>query len=756
MARVALNYPTFGRGEVSPQMFGRVDIEPYNSCLQKCRNSWVRPFGAVSRIAGTEYITSTKNNGKARLLKFVFSATDSYMIECGIGYFRFYQDGGYIVDGNNNVYEIQNPFTTEAQLASIQYVQLDDVIKIVYKDDLTNTNKPLELIRRAANNWVLRAVDFKCTPFLDENLTDTTLMANASTGNNVDLSASQPIFNSAHVGSFWKLGDKTTVDNVEKQGYFKITAFVDSTHVKIKILWKLSTTSATKIWSEGAWGDYRGYPSSVGLIDGRLYYARTPNSPRNVYGSRPYAYEDFTPAVSDENSGAVNIELATNSSGDGSDIKWLIGSNFLLAGTYGSEFVIKGSGDSGITPTDISARARSNWGVEPIQPIAIDSMIHFVQRTGKKVRQFVYDYYLDAYKAIDISLYSEHLLESPVKAIAYQKNPDSILWCMREDGKVAGLTLETNQQVQAWCLLEFSGVVESIETIPSYNGLYDEVYFIVKRKINGQTVRHIERMQDIITPEIQPLCWYVRDGLYYNAYAATSGKTLTLSAKTGNITITASASAFSATQVGRRIRCIDTEFNILGEAEITEYTSATQVKAKVRKDFDKTSYSGGTWGVSVMSLSGLNHLEGETIQIYADGAVRPEVKVLSGGVVLQHDGFYILAGLGYRSYIKPLPFEGGSENGTSTGKRKRVNELSLRVWRTLGCSVGYDAEHMQKVQYRSATTPMGTPQKLFTGIIPNIKFNQGWTWDASVTIEQREPLPMNILAIVPLDNVSDK
>lgn len=590
MSRVSPIYPTFARGEVSPLMFGRVDIEPYASCLDKCRNSWVRPFGVVSRIAGTEFLSGTKNNSKARLLKFVFSPTDSYIIECGAGYFRFFNNGGYIVDGNGNPYEISNPFTEE-QLASIQYVQLDDVIKIAYKDDTNNANKPLELIRHAANNWELKEVNFSCTPFLNENLTSTTLMASGATGN-ITVSASSPIFNSKHVGSMWRLGGTTTEDNVERQGFFKITSFTDSTHVNATVMWKLSTTSATKIWSEGAWGDYRGYPSIIGLMDGRLYYGRTPNSPRNIFGSRPYAYEDFTPAVANENAGAINIELATNASGDGSDIKWIIGSNFLLVGTYGSEFVVKGSGDSGITPTDVSARARSNWGVEPIQPITVDSMIHFVQRTGKKIRQFTYDYYLDAYKAVDVSLYSEHLFDSPIIDIAHQKNPDSILWCLREDGKIAGLTLETNQQIQAWCLMEFNGVVESLETIPSYNGLYDEVFLIVKRQINGQTVRHVERIQDIITPEIQSLCWYVRDGLYYSAFEATEGVSLTLSGTSGEVTATSSTAMFNASSVGRRIRAVDEELNIKGEMTITEFVSTTQVRGVTKLNFDQTSYAG--------------------------------------------------------------------------------------------------------------------------------------------------------------------
>lgn len=750
MARVSPIYPTFARGEVSPLMFGRVDIEPYSACLDKCRNAWVRPFGVVSRVAGSEFITTAK--GKARLLKFVFSAFDSYMIECGAGYFRFFNDGGYIVNANGSIYEITNPFTEE-QLASIQYVQLDDLIKIVYKDDENNTNKPLELIRKAANDWELREVSFKCTPFLDENITDTTLMASGTEGN-ITVSASSPIFNKGHVGTYWWLGSKTTVDNLEKQGFFKITGWTDSTHVTAVVQHKLSTASATKEWGEGAFGGYRGYPSAIGLMDGRLYYGRTPNSPRNIYGSRPYAYEDFTPAIDNEDSGSINVEMATNANGDGSDIKWIIGTNYMLVGTFGGEFVVKGSGDAGITPTDITARARSNWGVEAIQPIVVDSMIHFVQRTGQKIRQFTYDYYLDSYKAVDVSLYSEHLFESPIVDIAYQKNPDSILYCLREDGKVAALTLETTQQIQAWCLLEFDGVVESLETIPSRNGLYDEVYMIVRREINGQTVRHIERVQDLITPEIQSKCWYVRAGLHYDAFSETEGQDLTLSGTSG--VVTATASGFSADMVKRRIRFCDDALNVLGEMIITEYVNATTVKGKVVKDFPQTTLKGGYWGVSVADIAGMEHLEGREVQILADGAVQSPKTVENGGFTLDLDAFYIIAGLGYQTYIKTMPLEAGSENGTAVGKRKRINELSMRVWRTSGCRIGYNLENLQRVKYRDPEVPMGLPAPLFTGIIPNNKFNQGWVWEASITVEQSEPLPMNILAISPIINEVDK
>jgi hypothetical protein len=758
MARVAPLYPTFARGEISPLMFGRSDVEAYASCLDKCRNCWVRPYGVVSRVAGTEYINTAR--GKARLLKFVFNAKDSYIIECGAGYFRFYRNGSYVVTNLGAIYEISNPFT-EAQLSTIQYVQLDDVLKIVYEDDSGKTNEPLELIRRASNDWVLQKVSFKCTPFLDANTTATTLTASADSGT-ITVTASAALFEQSHVGSFWKMGGTVTIDDEERQGFFKITAVTDSTHATAVVQSKLSATTATNVWSEGAWSKKHGFPSKIALFEGRLYYARTPSNPRNVYGSHPYAYEDFTPAVNNEASGAINIELAASAAGDGSAIQWMNGANVLIAGTYGSEFVIRG-GDSGITPSTVTANAKTNWGSEPIQPPTLGSLVYFVQRTGKKVRQFSYDYTLDTYKAIDVSLYSEHLLESPIVAVAYQKAPDSVVYCLRTDGKVAALTIETEQQVQAWSLLEFDGFVESVETVPSYNGEYDEVYFIVRRVINGQTVRYVERIQDPITPEIQSKCWYVRSGLHISAFEDTALLGLTISDTVGEstVTLTTTTAYFDDWMLNRRVRVIDDMMNLVAEYKIETVSanglSATATVIKAADVENPYSVAAGHWGVSLKYISGLDHLVGKSVQILADGAVQTARTVANNGQIeLETDAFYIIVGLGYRSYMKTMPLEAGSENGTSVGKRKRINEMALRVWRTSGCRVGGSLDNLQNVRYRDPATPMGMPQTLFTGIVSNIKYNQGWTWDANITIDQKEPLPMNILAIAPIINEVDK
>jgi hypothetical protein len=975
-------------------------------------------------------------------------------------------------------------------------VQLDDIIKLTcLPDNRGNSSaKPKELIRRASNDWVFRDVEFKETPYLDQNTTDITMTPSAATGSSITITASSDYFNADMVGANMWIGTKVTDSDTNKdvQGYVQITGYTSATKVTAKVMSKLSGTTATKLWGEGAFSDYRGYPAVVALYDGRLYYARTPEQPRNIYGSKPYAYETFTPAVDNEDDAGINIQLATNANGDGSDIKWMIGASYLLCGTYGGEFVIRGSGDGAITATDISARQRTNWGGEPVQPIVAGTFVHFLQRNGNKLRQFQYDFYYDSYKAVDVSIFSEHLLSSPIKEMALQKNPDSIIYLMREDGKVVMLTLEQDQSVQAWSLLEELGAeVESIQTIPSYNGNYDEVYMLMNRKTletefsyqcsnpdltitdnytetketigqevitltyngtngvwttpestelethlsvtssnpflnptttysstkpntgqitetlkcigqsgyetntyriqqvgiptfdenegvvtsfesgyyeanenlaenhsisitfrtgdsladldyiasnkynpyayisinivydgserhtvkvcptaeeliwfetalkprtwyqitgymsglsaiwtlqdfstgnletienfgdlyawnvngtvigahrdeitgsftdkfsgmiglsisdlggqplavpktawvvngtqniidiasenykitlsepphvndelfctwttisgyaepsdydltitgtpsNGDTItltydtdftgtqRFIERMCDPITPDNQNNWWYVRSGLKYDGFELTKGNNLTLSGNQGTVTATADNNIFSSSMIGNRIRFVDSDYNILGEGTITAYTDETHVTLDITTYFQSSTMTGGSWGISTDTLSGLDHLDGREVQVYAD-TVEQENKTVVDGSITIDDAFIVVVGLPYTSYITTMPMEAGSQNGTAVGKRKRISEMAIRVWNTIGVKVGRDLNNLYDTIYKQ--------KEPFTGVIPNIKYNQGWVWDANITVEQSHPYPMNILSIAPIVTEVDK
>jgi|GEM_PF-1085088 len=760
MARVADYYPAFSRGEVSPLMVGRLDMEQYKYCCKSARNGYIRPYGCFSRLPGTEFIKSTKGNGKAVLLKFGFSASDVFVIECGAGYFRFIHNGGQVLDKDGEVYEIENDFT-EKQLDTIFQVQIDDILKFTYLADNeeNNNNKPKELIRKGYNDWEFRNVEFKETPYLDLNLTTTTVASSGTTGQ-VTLTASADLFKAGHVGANWRLGGTTVQNGKDVQGFVKITAVTGPRTATAQVQSPLSSGAATRDWFEGAWSDVRGYPSAIGLLDGRLWYGRTPNNPRTLDGSKFFAYEVFTPPVNNEDDGAVRITLGNNATSDSSEIKWIMGTDVLVVGTFGGEFLVKGTGDLAITQVDHSAKQRTSWGSEHVKPSFIGSFVNFIQRGARKLRQIQYEDSIGTYKAVDISVFSEHLMESGIKTQEVQRNTDSILYLLRHDGKMALATIEQDQQVNAWSLWEDESdvVIEDIAIVPSYDDAYDEVYLIVRREIEGETVRYIERMRNMVTPENQQDCWYLRSALQFDAYKLTEGIKLEINNTIG--AFVASDDIFKHEHIGRSIRATSLSGEILGHALITDFLSPTAVKARIEKSFNTNEHKGGTWGISVKEISGLEHLEGKKPDIFADGAhIKAQVGseiVKDGKIILETDCFKVLTGLSYVSYFEPLPIEVGSQNGTAVGKRKRVSEMAVRVWRSLGLRIGRDLEDLQQVQYRDQSTPLGVPENLYTGLLENIKFNGGWEWEAGFVIEQSKPLPMNILAVAPIVNTVDK
>ena len=429
----------------------------------------------------------------------------------------------------------------------------------------------------------------------------------------------------------------------------------------------------------------------------------------------------------------------------------------LATGTFGGEF-ISSSGTNGIslTPDNANAIRQTGWGSRNIQPQKIANFIYYVQRASRKIRELFYFWDLDTYKSVDMTILSEHITESGIINIAYQQNPDTTLYCVREDGQIATLVREEDQQVKAWTRQVTDGWYRSAATIPSFLGPYDEVWVVVQRTINGVNRRYMERFEDPIVPDRQEECFYVDSGLKYSSYDQTTGISITLSALTGAITITASGAIFQTNDVGQRIRGINSDGDYVGEVLISGYTSPTIVTGTTTYDFDSLTYAANLWGVSVTTLSGLDYLEAKTVSILGDGAVQTQKVVASGDVVMERDAFEISVGLPYRSTIKTLSIESGSATGTAQGKKKRLYQLGLRVFKTLGIKVGGSVDKLFNVTLRDPQTLMGTPEALVSDTIPNVRFTGGWVYEGKVVIVQDNPLPMHILDIMPLLKTMDK
>jgi hypothetical protein len=243
-----------------------------------------------------------------------------------------------------------------------------------------------------------------------------------------------------------------------------------------------------------------------------------------------------------------------------------------------------------------------------------------------------------------------------------------------------------------------------------------------------------------------------------NSYLETDGIDISLSATAGTITLTATAPIFIAANVGNRVRIIDEDYTVLGEAEIDVVSSSTVAIATTRLPFSVTSADGGEWGIAVEEIIGLDHLEAKTVTVLADGGVDKPNKVVSSGTIsLEYDAFEIVAGLPYRQKIKTLPREEGSQRGTALGKVQRINELAIQVNRSYkGFTVGGSLDTLDQVAFRDPATPLGEVEPLFTGVIANIPFNGGYAIGAQAYIVNDDPLPVEILSIKYTVDTKDK
>ncbi len=245
------------------------------------------------------------------------------------------------------------------------------------------------------------------------------------------------------------------------------------------------------------WNAARGYPGAVCFHEDRLIFAGSPAQPQSVWGSVTGDYENFAVGSPDDASISFTINSGLNDS-----ILWMHSTKDLILGTLSSEIRVNG-GQTGvsISPTRIDAKKQSTFGCAPIQPIQIVNSIMILQREQRKLRQFTYSFYVDMYEGTDLTILAEHVTFSGIKEMAYQQEPDSVFWCVLNNGGLIGLTYDKGNEVTAWhrhISNDESGLPAtfiSVCSIPDVVSLSDQIWLLVERFVNGQEVFYIEMMQ---------------------------------------------------------------------------------------------------------------------------------------------------------------------------------------------------------------------------------------------------------------------
>ena len=768
MARVAAQLTNFTGGELSPRLDGRNDLTKYSSGCKTLENFIIYPHGSAARRPGTTFVAEVKNhNKKARLIPFEFSTTQTYILEFGDQIIRIYKDQGQVQSGGSAV-EVVTPYL-EAELFQIKFAQSADVMYI------THPSHPVKKLSRTSHtSWTLTDCSFTKGPMQDANVTTTTLNPGQSAvGTGVSLVASATTginsgsgFLSTDVGRFVFLNS----------GYAKITAVADTTNATIEILTALSSASATEDWRLGAFSDTTGHPSCVTFFEQRLVFAGTTNQPQTIFFSKSGDYENMDAniggTVADDD--AIIYTIASNQV---NAIRFMTATRTLIIGTAGGEFTVSGGGtDSAITPTNILIKKQSNHGSANVDAIAVGNATLFLQRAKRKIRELAYNFDVDGYIAPDMTILAEHITEGGVSQIAYQQEPNQIIYAVRGDGELIGLTYQREQQVTAWHRQVFGGKFnQATITVTDFANITNNTKIVLTKSDGSSTTFnsatsatsgkfHTTSSNNQTATNLKTLVDADSD---FTATVASNVVTIkeTTPEATGFLTITTGdetrlASTNESKAVCESVAVIptdDTEYEVYVIIKRT-INGATKRYIEVLNTFDFTETDNTTFnfldsqlsysGSSTTTLSGLSHLEGQTVSILADGATHPNKIVSSGEITLDRAVTKAKVGLSYSSILQTMRLDAGSQNGTSQGKTKRIYEITIRLFESVGVEVGESLNNMERIPFRTSADPMDQGIPPFTGD-KAVEFRGNYDTDGFIFVRQTQPLPLTILSLYP-------
>lgn len=461
-------------------------------------------------------------------------------------------------------------------------------------------------------------------------------------------------------------------------GYVRVTSYTNSQSVNIEVLKDLGSTNATTQWSEGEWSDAKGFPSGVALSEGRLCFGGI----GKIICSISDAYESFDDEIEGD-SGLISRDLG---SGAINDVTWLVSLYRLFAGT---DTAVKGvkttSFEEPMTPTNLRIVEPSTQSCYPIPPAKLDKKAIFVQGAGTRVFQLTYDASSIDYIADELTKSTPEIGQPSVVRIGVQRQPDTIIHCVRGDGKVALLIFDELEALKGWFLYETDGEVEDVIVFPG--DVEDYVYYSIKRTIDGNTVRYLEKFA------FQNEC---------------QGSTLNKQA--------------------------DCFYQYSGSATAT--------------------------------ISGLDHLEGEEVIVWADGKdfsagsgnSQVTYTVISGQITLSEAVSNAIVGLPYKAQYKSAKLAYASSS--PLGQRKKINAIGVILYNThsKGLKYGRDFDNLTNLpEVNPVTGKKVTYNTIFSALdTPQFSLGGDWNTDSRLCLEATAPRPCTLLGCEIAITTNDK
>ena len=685
-----------------------------------------------------------------------FELTDVDGTNINSSAFTTYTSGGTA----SRIVEITTTYTT-AQISEIKVTQSADVMFVTHNDH------PVRKIQRTSNtDWTISDVSFINGPYLDENATTTTLTPNGRSGS-ITLTASSSTFVSTDVGRLVKIYN----------GYAKITAFTSATVVTATVQTdELGVAEILPTYASNTISFVEGDPSSTGSSHND--FIRDSN--------KQFVIEGFTEGMTITASGASNgannrdYEIVKVTS----DEITLVPVDDVVNESASNTITLVGK----LNATDeFSLGAFSETTGFPRACAFYEQRLVFAGTTSQPQSLFFSvagDFENMTESDSDSSAMNYTIGSNQVNRILYLASSRSLIvgttggeFVVRASGNdepVSPTNIQIKQQAS----------YGSADIQPVQAGTYTLFVQRAKRKI--RELGYVFDTDSFQAVDLTILADHVTEtGVLELAYqqepfsivwgTTTDGRLIGLTYrreeqvvawhqhKLGGSFTTGGVTTNHG--IVENIAVIPGELNQDNLYMVVKRTinGATRRYVEILSDIDfgtniqdaifvdsSLTYSGS----STSSLSGLDHLEGQTVSILEEGAAHPDKTVSSGSIATDRATTKAQVGLGYTSTLRTVRLESGSASGTAQGKIKKIHSVIVRFFRTVGASVGTSTDNVDTIPFRDSSDPTDTAVPLFTGD-KTIEAQPSWDTEGAIVVQQTQALPMTIVGIYPRVVVQD-
>lgn len=682
---------SFSGGEMSPAMYGRLDDQKYQQGLAACRNFVVLPQGPVRNRSGFAFVGEVRDSSKKTILvPFIFSSTDTMLLEFGEGYIRVISRGGFVpsAPGSSEPLVIATPYKA-ADLSDLHYAQSGDVLTIVHP-----SYQPRELRRNSEYSWELRALSFGAPLAAPGGLS-----GSYSCGDEDAKDAEKTAYTIKYRVTAVRSSDDGDLESAAS-GTCAVTGNVYLSSSKVRLTWNaVAGAERYRVYKtySGVYGyvgetedrefidnniasdtsktppryddpfTYNGspdYPGAVSYFEQRRIFAGTLRRPLFVWMTRPGTESDMSYTLPSQKDNRIKFRIAALQA---SRIRHVVPLSSLILMTTGAEFRVTTANDDTLTPSSIGVKPQSYVGANNVQPAMVNSSIIYAAARGGHMWELGYNWQASGFVTGDMCLRASHLFDTrEIVSIAQMKAPYPIIWCVTNDGALLGCTYVPEQNIGAWHRHDTKdGFFESVAVVSE--GDEDILYAIVRRTVNGVQHRYIERMHE-------------REGL-------------------------------------------SLEKSFFVDCGVEDVYPAPQ-----------------------NHVDGLSHIEGEEVSILADGKVMPRQVVRNGTVSFPDKATRVVVGLPIESDIQTLPVAVQTQDGGyGQGAKKNLVRQYIRVYQSSGLKVGADFGSLYRERPRTFEN-YGTPPALKSEVV-EVMSGPSWNDLGQLCVRQDDPLPLMVVSI---------